>query len=215
VAESDFPGEDISLLKSWPHCLASAVAYIHSQNIRHKDIRPSNIIRKGDEIYLTDFGSAYQFIAGLTSSTEGYAVGVTRMYCAPEVIALDRRGRSADIYSLGCVFAEMLTVVGRRRIEDFHDFRSQPVPEEPDRTTICYYATAHKLEEWFMTQEDSWIFSLVSRMMANDKALRPSAKEAMKIISESSGPESCTCSTEFDNLELGKPILGVSEKTAV
>jgi hypothetical protein len=215
VAENDFPGEDITILESWPHCLASAVAYIHSQNIRHKDIKPSNIIRKDNEIYLTDFGSAYQFIAGLTSSTEGYAVGVTRMYCAPEVIALDRRGRSADIYSLGCVFAEMLTVVGRRRIEDFHDFRSQPVPEEPDRTTICYYATAHKLEEWFMTQEDSWIFSLVSRMMANDKALRPSAKEAMKIISEYSGPQSCTCSTEFDNLELGKPIPGISEKTAV
>tara|TARA_R110002060_G_scaffold25097_4_gene34205 strand:+ start:399 stop:647 length:249 start_codon:yes stop_codon:yes gene_type:complete len=72
---------------------------------------------------LTDFGSAHQFSTGLTSSTEGYAAGITKMYSAPEVISLDRRGRPADIYSLGCVFAEMATVVGRRAIEDFHEFR--------------------------------------------------------------------------------------------
>jgi serine/threonine protein kinase len=124
-----------------------AVAYIDSQNVRHKAIKSSNIICKGDEVLLTDFGSAHQFSVGLTSSTEGYAVGITKMYSALEVIALEaiafsRRGRFADIYSLGCIFAEMYTVVCRRRIEDFHDFRSEPVPDEPDRMTLVYYATS-------------------------------------------------------------------------
>jgi serine/threonine protein kinase len=47
VSENDFPEEDIDHLKKRRCCLASAVAYIHSQNIRHKDIKPSNAICKG------------------------------------------------------------------------------------------------------------------------------------------------------------------------
>ncbi len=92
VGENSFPEEDLNRLRTWPYCLTFAMAYIHSQSIRHKDIKPSNIICKGDEVLLTDFGSAHQFSAGLTSSTEGYLAGVTKIYCTPEVIALDRRG---------------------------------------------------------------------------------------------------------------------------
>lgn len=190
VGENDFPKEDLNRLKSWPSCLASAVAYIHSQSIRHKDIKPSNIICKDDEVLLTDFGSAHQFSAGLTSSTEGDAIGFTKMYCAPEVIAFDRRGRSADIYSLGCVFAEIFTVAGKRRIEDFHDFRSESILGEPDRKTHVYHATAHKLEAWFAMQDDAWSFSLVSQMMAHDPKARLTAV-ALKILVCNS--TSCEC----------------------
>jgi serine/threonine protein kinase len=190
VGENDFPKDDVSRLKSWPLCLPSAVSYIHSQRIRHKDIKPSNIICKGDEVLLTDFGSAHEFSAGLTSSTEGYAVGVTKMYCAPEVIAFDRRGRSADIYSLGCVFAEMFTVAGRRRIEDFHEFRGEPVLDEPDLMTHVYHATAHKLKAWFVMQDDAWSFSVVSRMMADDPKARPKAGNLNVLLCSST---SCTC----------------------
>ena len=75
------------------------------------------------------------------------------MYSAPEVINFDRRGRLADIYSLGCVFAEVYTVWGGRRIEDFHDFRSESVLDEPDRMTLVYHATSHKLETWYATED--------------------------------------------------------------
>jgi serine/threonine protein kinase len=67
------------------------------------------------------------------------------MYRAPEVIEEDRRGKPTDIYSLGCVFAEMTTVIHARILEDFHESRSEPYPEDPDRMTLCYYATAHKV----------------------------------------------------------------------
>lgn len=95
VYEDDSPEDDLNCPGKWQYCLASAVAYIHSRNVRHKDITPSNVICKGGGIFLTDFGSTHQFSAGLTSPTEGYAAGITKMYSAPEVIALDRRGRSA------------------------------------------------------------------------------------------------------------------------
>ena len=175
VGENSFLEEDLNRLRTWPYCLASAVAYIHSQSIRYKYIKPSNIICKGDEVLLTDFGSAHQFSAGLTSSTEGYPEGVTKMYCAPEVIALDRRGRPADIYALGCVFAEVFTVAGGRRIEDFYDFRSEAVPNEPDRMTLVYHATAHKLEAWFAMKDETSSFSLISQMIADDPKARPTA----------------------------------------
>jgi serine/threonine protein kinase len=193
IGEDDFPEVEVKRLRKWQYCLASAVAYIHAQNIRHKDIKPSNAICKGDEIFLTDFGSAHQFSAGLTSSTEGYAVGITKMYSAPEVISLDRRGRPADIYSLGCVFAEMVTVAGHRRIEDFHDFRSEPIPDEPDRMTLCYYATAHKLGDWFATDESPWAYSLLSRMLEDDQKLRPSAEEVLSMLAEHTPCSDCSC----------------------
>ena len=193
VCEDDFPEADLRRLSKWQYCLASAVAYIHSRNVRHKDIKPSNAICKGDDIFLTDFGSAHQFSTGLTSSTEGYAAGITKMYSAPEVISLDRRGRPADIYSLGCVFAEMATVVGRRAIEDFHEFRSDPVPDEPDRLTLCYYATSHKVGDWFESDEEPWSYSLIAKMLAEDQALRPSAEKVLSILVEHSRYSDCSC----------------------
>jgi serine/threonine protein kinase len=168
-------------LQKWRCYLASAVAYIHSQNIRHKNIKPSNAICKGDKIFLADFGSAHQF-SDLTSTTEGYAAGVTRMYSAPEVIEEDKRGRSADIFSLGCVFAEMTTVIHGRRLEDFHDFRSEPDPDEPERMTLCCYATAHKLKDWFASDKGPAPYALISSMMVHDQKCRPTAEEVMSAV---------------------------------
>lgn len=193
VSDSDFPEEDVKLLSGWQCCLASAVSYIHSQNIRHKDIKPNNIICKGDQVYLTDFGSAHQFSAGVTSSTEGPLVGITKMYSAPEVISDDRRGRPADIYSLGCVFAEMATVADGERIEDFHEYRSQPIPDEPDRMTYVYHATSHMIGPWFNELGDSWMASLLQNMLAFDQKSRPSADVLVENLLQHYGSPCCLC----------------------
>ncbi|KAH8810068.1 kinase-like domain-containing protein [Hyaloscypha sp. PMI_1271] len=215
VSEDDFPEKDIANLERWRYCLANAVAYIHSQNIRHKDIKPSNVICKGAAIYLTDFGSAHQFSIGLTSSTDGGLLGVTKMYSAPEVIDEDRRGRSADIFSLGCVFAEMTTVIHGRRVEDFHDFRSEPDHDEldhdeqdhdePQQMTICYYATAYKLRDWFATGKEKEVasYTLISAMMSSDRKRRPTAEELkgdlLQVI-ELSSPCQCFQTAQFSGL---------------
>lgn len=39
-------------------CLSNALAYIHGAGIKHKDIKPSNILVLGDVMILSDFGSA-------------------------------------------------------------------------------------------------------------------------------------------------------------
>lgn len=47
-----------SLLRSYFGCLANALQYIHSIKIRHRDIKPHNILVRGDRVFLTDFGIA-------------------------------------------------------------------------------------------------------------------------------------------------------------
>jgi serine/threonine protein kinase len=74
--------------KAWPiysqiGCLLSAVAYLHSQSIRHKDIKPSNILLSQGRLWLSDFGLARDFSDLVESGSDGGA-GTAR-YKAPEV----------------------------------------------------------------------------------------------------------------------------------
>jgi serine/threonine protein kinase len=91
--------------------IAEALAYAHSQNIIHRDVKPSNIIlTEGGQPMLTDFGVAKLFDLEETAELTGTGMGVgTPEYMAPEQFqgkAIDGR---VDMYSLGVVFFEMLT----------------------------------------------------------------------------------------------------------
>ncbi|KAF2185900.1 kinase-like protein, partial [Zopfia rhizophila CBS 207.26] len=92
-------------------CLASGLAFIHEQTIRHKDIKPSNIlVHQGCVIY-TDFGIAFDANDLGCTTTDGTVEAVTRRYCAPEVADLMKRNRKSDVFSLGCVFTEILATL--------------------------------------------------------------------------------------------------------
>jgi GTPase KRas protein len=95
----------------WFGCLAAGLAYLHSESIRHRDIKPANILIKGQHILYTDFGIAKDVSQDSTTSSTGSVEAKTYMYCAPEVAAEKPRGRSSDVFSLGCVFLEMTTVL--------------------------------------------------------------------------------------------------------
>lgn len=99
------------LLVKWFGCLASGLAYLHQNRVRHKDIKPKNILVKGATILWTDFGLARDAADETGLSTSGPVRAMTLMYCAPEVAEEEHRGTAADLFSLGCVFLEMLTVL--------------------------------------------------------------------------------------------------------
>jgi len=77
-------------LCKWLGCLANALAYIHSKGIRHKDIKPKNILVNGDDVLFADFGSSHAFLDEERNTTDGPAYGHTLMYCASEVKAEDK-----------------------------------------------------------------------------------------------------------------------------
>ena len=91
--------------------IAEALDYAHSQNVIHRDVKPSNILltERGQPM-LTDFGVAKVLEEEATIALTGTGMGVgTPEYMAPEQFqgkAIDGR---ADIYSLGIVFFETLT----------------------------------------------------------------------------------------------------------
>lgn len=110
--------EKTVLLCQWIKCLAEGLRYIHSSNVKHKDIKPQNLLVHKNNILYTDFGIARDF-EGNVSVTAGNT-GMTRRYSAPEVVAGDARSRPADLFSLGCVYVEMLeTILQRSIFEDF------------------------------------------------------------------------------------------------
>ncbi|OAL03473.1 kinase-like protein [Phaeosphaeriaceae sp. SRC1lsM3a] len=95
-------------LKSAFGCLAGAVAFLHSTKIavKHKDIKPTNVLMFCGTPMLTDFGLSNSFKGAEDSKSSGIT-GKTPKYAAPEVVAMLPRGTSQDVFSLGLVFQDM------------------------------------------------------------------------------------------------------------
>jgi serine/threonine protein kinase len=94
---------------------AVALQTAHAQNIYHRDIKPSNLwIDDTDpqhlKLLLLDFGLAWQADSDALSTQSGMILG-TLAYLPPEQLEAPQREPDAagDLYSLGCVFYEMLT----------------------------------------------------------------------------------------------------------
>jgi serine/threonine protein kinase len=102
-----------SPIYAWLGCLATAFAYLHERNIKHQDVKPTNILIRDGQVIVADFGISRNVLTEDTTGSIG-PTAKTLMYCAPEVAATiggARRGRKADMFSLGCIFLEMITTL--------------------------------------------------------------------------------------------------------
>lgn len=100
--------KDLANLRCFFGCLSSAVKYLHEQKCRHKDIKPGNILIKDEKVLITDFGTALDWTELGADMTDGRPEAYTNAYAAPEVVQARPRNSSADIWSLGCVYLDML-----------------------------------------------------------------------------------------------------------
>ena len=91
--------------------ILNGVNYIHNLKYIHRDIKPDNILLSSEgKIILTDFDLCRQESKGKDDTMTRTAV--TLFYRAPEIFYGDSYyGNKIDIWSLGCVFAEL--IIGR------------------------------------------------------------------------------------------------------
>ena len=97
----------MALVGKWAFEAASGLRYMHEQNYSHRDIKSANYLVMTDlTLKLGDFGLAT--VLDRTQSTEGNR-GTCR-WMAPEVIVTQLRSPKSDIFALGTVVWEMLTL---------------------------------------------------------------------------------------------------------
>ncbi|KAI9772755.1 MAG: hypothetical protein M1835_006236 [Candelina submexicana] len=171
-----------SMLRSYYGCLASALIYLHTSKIRHKDIKPQYILVKGDNVLLTDFGISldWQDLGGGTTTGE---TPRSPKYCAPEVANYQPRNESSDIWFLKCVFLEIATVLKGRTINDMKSC----LESVSERSQFCR-SNPSAVTQWLdiirgdRLAVDSTLFEWIQAMLQHDRKLRPGALMVMADI---------------------------------
>lgn len=95
-------------IKAYMHMLLNGIAHCHERYILHRDLKPENILigSEDGELKIADFGLGKGFSSPNSNLTD---LVVTLWYRAPELIFGARQyGGAIDIWSLGCIFAELM-----------------------------------------------------------------------------------------------------------
>lgn len=92
--------------------LLRALKYIHTGHVFHRDLKPKNILANADcKLKICDFGLARASFDDAPSAIFWTDYVATRWYRAPELCGsfFSKYTPAIDIWSIGCIFAEMLT----------------------------------------------------------------------------------------------------------
>lgn len=168
-----------SILKQAFGCLASGLVFMHESGIRHKDIKPHNILIHEGSVVYTDFG--YSFDASQFSQSLSDGRGhLTRMYSAPE--GLERQGRNqfSDVFSLGCVYLELLSALSGdpNLCPEGSDLTSQS-----ERIFAARMGDIHEhLAQLDLSSTMSFLQDLIRSMTKVDRVDRSSAGEVLNRI---------------------------------
>ncbi|MCB1864656.1 MAG: serine/threonine protein kinase [Chromatiales bacterium] len=116
--------------------LALALSHLHGRGIVHRDLKPDNILFKGREPVITDFGSATRI-----EYAWGAEVAGSPHYMSPEQAAGEPVDGRSDLYSLGVVLFEMLagyrpfSCANAESLAELH--REAPIPKLPRRADFA------------------------------------------------------------------------------
>ncbi len=165
--------------------------YVHSAGVIHRDLKPSNIlINENCDLKICDFGLARIQDPQMT----GYVS--TRYYRAPEImLTWQKYDTEVDIWSAGCIFAEMIEgkplFPGKDHVDQFSiitKLLGSPPPDVID--TICSENTLRFVKS--LPHRDPVPFSerfkgvdpdaidLLSKMLVFDPKKRITAAEALE-----------------------------------
>ena len=92
--------------KNVAHQICNALWVLHSLGVVHRDVKPDNVILRGDEAVLIDFDASRIYNPQQEQDTR---VLGTIGYAAPEQYGINQSDSRADIYSMGVLLNIMLT----------------------------------------------------------------------------------------------------------
>lgn len=167
--------------------------YCHQRRVIHRDLKPQNLLVDigSKTIKLADFGLARAIGVPIRAYTHEV---ITLWYRAPEILlGCQRYSVGVDIWSIGCIFAEMIRgrplFCGDSEIDQlFKIFRILTTPTEKDWEGVTSFPdykanfpkwTENKLEEKLPTLDQSGL-DLVKRMLVYDPVERISARNVLR-----------------------------------
>jgi serine/threonine protein kinase len=155
-------------------CIAEAVKYLHENGIRHKDIKPSQILLSSQGLWLTDFGMSKDFSHLTTSETSG-GERATVKYHAPERARRENCGRPEDIFALGCTYLEMAYRIYGVNVRSHLNPQGAPM--------WSFQADLDSIDLWLWPLRESGehlrvaLSNIIEQMMAKDPRQRLSAEQ--------------------------------------
>lgn len=172
-------------------CLAGAVDYLHQQKVRHRDLKPQNILIYDTQVYIADFGTAFQWSDSTRGTTRDRGAPATPWYMAPELDVRDSRNAATDMWSLGIVFLEMLTVLKRFNLDRWRACILKKAHLDKKRPYPC--SNVNAIPDWLKVLRDSggdkidnepliWI----AQLLHSKPERRVSAQSLVQSVSESS-----------------------------
>lgn len=106
IKRNNYQGFSLSLIRRFANSLVQCLRLLHKENIIHCDLKPENVLLKqrgSSSIKVIDFGSSCY------SHQRVYTYIQSRFYRSPEVILGLQYGTAIDMWSLGCILAELYT----------------------------------------------------------------------------------------------------------
>ncbi|XP_017973379.1 PREDICTED: mitogen-activated protein kinase 9 isoform X1 [Theobroma cacao] len=177
--------------------LLRGLKYIHTANVFHRDLKPKNILANADcKLKICDFGLARVSFNDAPSAIFWTDYVATRWYRAPELCGsfFSKYTPAIDIWSIGCIFAEMLTgkplFPGKNVVHQLDlmtDTLGTPPAESISRIrnekARRYLSSMRKKLPVPFSQKfpnvDPLALRLLERLLAFDPKDRPTAEEAL------------------------------------
>ena len=106
IKKNKFQGFSLALVRKFGHSILQCLDALYRNRIIHCDLKPENILLKQpgrSGIKVIDFGSSCY------EHQRVYTYIQSRFYRAPEVILGAKYGMPIDMWSFGCILAELLT----------------------------------------------------------------------------------------------------------
>jgi serine/threonine protein kinase len=141
--------------------LARVLAAVHARGVVHCDVKPSNLLIRGEDVRLIDFGIARHM--GQRCGGDG-TVECSRGWAAPEQLRTEPATPAMDVFAWGCLLAYLAGGVHPFASQDEQEWILRVQSAEPDLVGV-----------------PPGLAEVIRQSLARDPARRPSAADLATI----------------------------------